>query len=335
LKWFKQLTLKYSIFRSRIIVANRWSTNWKPNIGGSAFILLYSVSTFIYVLNNEIQISKQVFLSSFAVIIGFILGLVDDHFRVKPYFKLIIQAICATILITGGVYIRFFDYPIANWLLTYVWVIGLMNSINMLDNMDGITAGVSLAIFIWAIIFMLELKVTYLMDYQTLSVVAGSLVGFLILNFYPSKIFMGDKGSQFLGIYLSYISIQYFWNVELLSEKYLNWLQQGLVPLLLFLIPILDTTFVTFNRILKGNSPAIGGKDHTTHHWYYFGLSQRKIAILYFLITILSGFLAYILVNLINNWNKYYSILYIVYVLSITLVFLWAYLIGTRKLSNK
>jgi UDP-GlcNAc:undecaprenyl-phosphate GlcNAc-1-phosphate transferase len=205
----------------------------------------------------------------------------------------------------------------------------------MLDNMDGITAGVSLAILLWTILFITSIHSTYFIDYYSLYVISGTMIGFLMLNFYPAKIFMGDKGSQFIGIYLSYISIQYFWNIGHLTNNYSDWFRQGLVPLLIFLVPILDTTFVTINRLSRGTSPAVGGKDHTTHHWFYFGLSQRQIAIFYFLLTCLSGLFAYFLVFLSYSNQTLYSMFGTMYVVLIVLIFLWGYQSGAKKLKHQ
>jgi len=335
LNWFRKLVDKYVFLRSRVTVANRWSSNWKPNIGGTAFFILYLTSQLHFLLKLGTNASDSILSGMIAVTVGYLLGLADDHYRIRPLVKLIFQGACSTILILGGVCIHFFDYPIADWLLTYIWIVGLMNSINMLDNMDGITASVSLAIFIWAILFISNINTLFFIEFQTLYVISSTMIGFLILNFFPAKIFMGDKGSQLLGIYLSYISIQYFWNVNQFIGKNSGWFQQGIVPILLFLIPILDTSFVTIKRISQGTSPAVGGKDHTTHHWYYCGLSQRQIAILYFILTITSGFLAYGSVFIIKTWQIYYSIFYVFYVALITIFFLWAYQNGAKNIKHK
>lgn len=331
LEFFLIIVRKFPNLRSNVIVDNRWSQNWKPNIGGTAFIILFLIGQIYVLVNDEIKPPSSFFPLTIAGITAFALGLADDQYRIKPIFKLVGQLLCASILIVGGINISYFNHDLPDILLTYFWVVGLMNSINMLDNMDGIVGGVSFGIISWTIIFVLSFYPVNLSEIYTLFVIAGSLLGFLLLNYYPAKIFMGDKGSQFLGILLSYIGIQYYWNINQLLNKEINWFQQGLLPILIFFIPILDTTFVTIKRLSQGKSPAVGGKDHTTHHWNYFGLSQRMIAILYFSITIFSGSMVYLAVFHISKWEFYHQIIYLAYVVLIVLLFLSAYQIGSKK----
>jgi UDP-GlcNAc:undecaprenyl-phosphate GlcNAc-1-phosphate transferase len=104
----------------------------------------------------------------------------------------------------------------------------------------------------------------------------ASLISFLYYNWHPSKMYMGDNGSQFLGALLAIIGIQVFWNSPNTTSH--PTLYPFMLILMAFIIPISDTTTVTINRLMRGQSPFVGGRDHTTHHLSYFGLKERTIA---------------------------------------------------------
>ena len=146
-----------------------------------------------------------------------------------------------------------------------------MNSINMLDNMDGITAQTSFFIITTAIIFLSFNSGFEKYDYMICLGAIGSLIGFLFYNFHPSRMFMGDSGSQFLGLLVAIIGIKYFWNIEDFKTGTTIPTKQIVTVLIVFTLPIVDTTSVVINRIARKSSPFVGGKDHTTHHLSYLG----------------------------------------------------------------
>ena len=195
-----------------------------------------------------------------------------------------------------------------------------MNSINMLDNMDAITTSVSIVItlcFILIIFFYKEYTSIHLI--VSLGVLSA-LLGFLYYNINPSKLYMGDTGSQFLGIFLAAMGVKYFWNF---TDTGLVGIaayptKQIIVTLLIFIIPITDTTTVFINRIGKGQSPFIGGKDHTTHHLSYRGLSDRQVALAFTLISLVSLFFIWIIINFLQNWSIFYFILFLCYILGVS-----------------
>jgi UDP-GlcNAc:undecaprenyl-phosphate/decaprenyl-phosphate GlcNAc-1-phosphate transferase len=112
----------------------------------------------------------------------------------------------------------------------------------------------------------------------------GGLSGFLIFNWHPSKMFMGDTGSQFLGIFLAIMGIEFCWNVPVMNQDgapgYFP-LKNIILVVLVFILPLTDTATVFFNRLAKGKSPFIGGKDHTTHHLFFKGITEKRIAVLF------------------------------------------------------
>jgi UDP-GlcNAc:undecaprenyl-phosphate GlcNAc-1-phosphate transferase len=207
------------------------------------------------------------------------MGLADDILSTPPGFKFLIQFIGAIILILFDLHIEIFESTILNYTLTVFWFVGVMNSINMLDNMDAITTSVGITILIGAITI---LSVLGMGSSPLFLVSIGGLAGltsFLFVNWNPSKMYMGDNGSQFLGALLAIIGIQLFWNGSTVGTEHpISY--AFLIAFLAFIVPITDTTTVTINRLLRKQSPFIGGRDHTTHHLSYLGLSDRMVAII-------------------------------------------------------
>ena len=208
------------------------------------------------------------------------LGLADDAYNTNPLAKFIAQLSCAFILIVSDVYIKLTGNAAVDFGITAMWVIGLMNSINMLDNMDSITTTISMSIIVSLISIIAVFGFTPNTFYLVMLVgVLGALSGFLYFNWNPARIYMGDTGSQFLGVFLASTSILFFWNFK--DEGSSEWIQlkQFVVPMLLFIVPLIDTTTVTIRRLMRKQSPFVGGKDHITHHLAYLGLSDKLVAI--------------------------------------------------------
>lgn len=307
----------------------RWSPTAKPSLGGLSFYLvfLFSVASYSIFFEQTRAIFNNNMLGILAsCTVGFLLGLSDDAYNTRPLLKLIIQILCSFILIATGTHISLFHHDIVDNCLTVIWVVGLMNAVNLLDNMDGITALVSGTIILSA------LSVLYInSDGRNINIilligVLSALIGFLFFNWHPSKMFMGDTGSQFLGIFLATMGIIYFWNTPD-AHKHLVQSKQFFVTILAFAIPIIDTTSVVINRIRNGRSPFVGGKDHTTHSFFYMGLSEKQIAILYTLIGLLSMFFIFLIVQVIDNWGYLHIVLFSVYFI----LLFWFMYAPTRK----
>jgi UDP-GlcNAc:undecaprenyl-phosphate/decaprenyl-phosphate GlcNAc-1-phosphate transferase len=307
----------------------RWSAVAKPSVGGFSFFILFLVSIIFYQILFEQQsvVSNTKLLGVFsATTLAFLMGLSDDAYNTKPILKFIAQISCAVILIITGTSIAFFGNVYLNYALTIFWVVGMMNSVNMLDNMDSITSVTSMATILNAML-LIYLGGDYADNiYMMLLVgVLAALIGFLPHNWNPAKMFMGDTGSQFLGMFLAAIGILYFWNAADMNGEYIQ-SKQVLMTLLAFAIPIIDTTTVVINRLLKGNSPFVGGKDHTTHCLHFMGLSEKNIARLYFFIGLISILLNYCIFYT-QAWSYTHTFLYSGYFIAL---FLCLYL-PTRK----
>jgi len=295
----------------------RWSTTSKPAFGGISFFIV-----FLLVLSQyqvffptqyhpfDLKIIGIVISSS----LGFLVGLADDAFNTNPLLKSLAQAICAIILIATGNYINVFDFVWLNYVLTFLWVVGLMNSINMLDNMDGITTIASIfALIGMSTVFIFNRDIDSSYFVLVLGLI-GALLGFLFFNWNPSKMYMGDTGSQFLGVVLAALSIKFLWNEGPQQHEVTS--RQFILPLLAFLVPIADTTAVVINRIAKGKSPFVGGKDHTTHHLSYLGFSDQSVALLVAGVGIVSTVVLLIALS-IKNWTHLFTILFGLYALAI------------------
>ncbi len=297
----------------------RWNPNTKPALGGISFFVVFLI-TFIRL--ELLMSSTSTYLSDrkllgilAAVTIAFIMGLADDAFDTNPTLKFVTQFSCGIILLISGTKINAFESDFINDAITIFWVVGLMNSINMLDNMDGITTIVSMVIISY-VLYLNIINNQALSPVPFLSVgILGSLAGFLIYNWHPSKMFMGDTGSQFLGLYTAILGIDYCWNIPYSSDVVLP-LQSApksiLIAVLVFMIPIIDTTTVVINRIARGQSPFVGGKDHTTHALFFNGVTEKRVAVLYFLLSAVACYLAYQIIQ-DKAWNTTKFWLYTIY----------------------
>jgi UDP-GlcNAc:undecaprenyl-phosphate GlcNAc-1-phosphate transferase len=199
----------------------------------------------------------------------FFVGLIDDLITVRPYQKLIGQLIGAGILVFFGLKMPITGYEIIDIWITVFWVVGITNAINLLDNMDGLAAGISA-------IAAISLAVNFASNGNAnealfVSAFVGALLGFLVLNSNPASLFMGDCGSMFVGFFLS--------SSVLLSQvggRSRSIFAVIAVPVLVLFVPIFDTTFVTILRKLRGRPASQGGRDHTSHRLVALGLSERS-----------------------------------------------------------
>jgi UDP-GlcNAc:undecaprenyl-phosphate GlcNAc-1-phosphate transferase len=313
----------------------RWNPAVKPSLGGISFFVIFLITFIILNFINNILPLHYDNLKEIGILLvctlAFLMGLADDAYNTQPLLKFITQLICGLVLYFTGTKINIFTEEAYNFTLTIFWVVGLMNSINMLDNMDGITTIVSIVILFFIIAINLNLH-TIISPLPILSLgVLGSLLGFLVYNWHPSKIFMGDTGSQFLGSFLAVVGIEYCWNSSSLinnSWYCVNPILMGFtVVSLVYILPLTDTITVTINRIKRGQSPFVGGKDHTTHHLFFKGITEKRIAILFFAIGLVGLSLA---LNVILNYHLIWGVISIVFC-AITFLSLYLNTIIKRK----
>ncbi|WP_462280081.1 MraY family glycosyltransferase [Salinivirga cyanobacteriivorans] len=295
---------KYLINRSRTynlhkanISGERWERQSKPIFGGITFFSLFIFGLINYVVffPVDILITGESIAIILVVTISFLMGLADDLLNTSPLFKFGMQLGAALLLIYFGIYINIFSDDTLNYLLTILWVVGIMNSINMLDNMDAITtpSGLFILLFIGLLIGINTPGDMWF--YLTILIsIYASMGSFLIFNWHPSKMYMGDNGSQFLGAVLAVLSIMFIWNQPITPSPHTGLFKLASV-IIAFTMPLTDTVTVSINRLLKGKSPFVGGKDHTTHHLSYAGLSDHMVAWVFIIGSLISVTLAFVL----------------------------------------
>jgi UDP-GlcNAc:undecaprenyl-phosphate/decaprenyl-phosphate GlcNAc-1-phosphate transferase len=315
----------------------RWSNITKPSVGGLSIFIVFLISLAsmsILDLQASTMNREMVFGAFAACTLGFVIGLADDAYNTRPLLKFLGQLLCANILITSGIYIEISSGLMLNYLFSVVWIIGIMNSINMLDNMDGVTASVALSIILSCImlVYINEGEADAMLI--VLLGVLASLLGFLFFNWHPSKIFMGDTGSQFLGVFLAVISIVYLWKFRDPSGEFFQ-LKQILMPLMAFIVPIIDTTTVFVRRISRGQSPFVGGRDHTTHHLAYLGFKDGQVALILLLISLFSIVIIYIVQTVADRWKFSFSLIVIAYFIIVFVMMQVLYEKGKKKLREQ
>lgn len=272
----------------------RWSSVSKPSLGGISFYISFLISFIFYAIifgQSDVFQNKELLGVFFSVTLAFLLGLSDDAYDTRPFLKLGIQISCGLILVFTGNGIELFPWYGLNSTLTVIWVVGIMNSVNMLDNMDGITTISSISI----ILTILGISIPFAMVdnvYLFLMItLLGCLAGFLVFNWHPSKMFMGDTGSQFLGVFLAFLGIKFLWNFQLQNGEGVIFKNLTLV-MVTFIVPLTDTIFVTIKRIMRGQSPMIGGKDHTTHSLSYQGLTDKQVGYVFIFMSMVATLMA-------------------------------------------
>ena len=286
--------------RNKNDVVVRWSNQSKPSLGGISFFLVFIFTAIGYsiIFSDEIIFHNVKYVGLFlASCLAFLMGLADDAYNTKPLIKLVVQILCGLIFVVTN---NSIDLTHSYWIdstLTIIWVITLMNSLNMLDNMDGIS-GTTSALILLACLLSFYLVFDINRNIWSILIVAqiGALIGFLILNVHPSKMFMGDSGSQFIGLFVAFFSINHLWNIGQITGAP-SWV--GMLTCLVTLTPAAaDTLTVVINRLKKGKSPMVGGKDHTTHHLVYAGFNDRQVWYIFVLIGFLSAALSFLMVYL-------------------------------------
>lgn len=224
----------------------------------------------------------------------FLLGLTDDIKEMNPQYKLIGQVVVASLLVIFGFQFSWFASKTANLMISVFWIVGITNAFNLLDNMDGLAAGIAAisGFFLFAWLGLLSAADVQVSPVQLmLAAYIGSLLGFLFYNFNPASIFMGDAGSLLIGFMLAALTLTEA-PPEAQAAPLLNQLSVIAVPCLILFIPILDTTFVSVMRKLFDRSVFQGGRDHSSHRMVAIGFSEKKAVIVLYMFAILSGLLA-------------------------------------------
>jgi len=273
-----------------------------PYLGGVAMVAAFSVAMVIGVVvrrsaqfdDGQISITFGNLITQgdglvreLAVVLGLALvfaamGLIDDLRGLSPVFRFVVGLGLATVLVAYGVVL---ESPLPDWLdmvISVVWILGMTNAFNLLDNIDGLAAGTAAiasgAFFVIAI----------LNDQQYSALLAiglaGAMLGFLRSNFAPATIYMGDAGSLFIGFMMAYLGLKMRTNVAEIPQLF--------APVLVLGVAVLDTTVVVVSRLRRGLSPFTGGQDHLSHRFLRLGLSVRRSVTVLLVATFALGVLA-------------------------------------------
>jgi len=278
------LTKKYSFKKSSLLNEKRLVNKNTPPLGGVASAAAFFIS--VNFLGSADY--NFIIIGAFSLLIS-ILGSIDDFFNLSWKIKLFFQSIFVTIPI---IYLNIFlniesllnlDLNNSfNFLISVLWVILIINSINFIDNMDGLAVVVTGSICYQSILLTYSLNQNKLTDLSV--VLLFVILGFFIYNFPPAKLYLGDSGSLFIGFCLGFLSILFTWNSE---QDYL--LSYALSPVILFFtIPLLDFLVIMWHRISNGISPTQGGTDHISHRLLAKGFSEKQVLFLFFIFSALN-----------------------------------------------
>lgn len=254
---------------------DRWHSRPTPTLGGVAFYTGFLVVAMCFVANSQLTLPFLLIVT-----LMFIVGIYDDLRQLNPATKLVGQIGVAAMAIYFDYRLQFFGWMPLDAVLTALWIVGLTNAVNLLDNMDGLAGGIGLIAAVYlAFLFYQQGDLVHAMIALA---VAGAVGGFLVHNFYPASIFMGDAGSLFLGVSLSLLTIQAHGQAS-------NIVSLVAVPTCILLVPIFDTTLVTVTRLLRGQPISQGGRDHSSHRLVTLGLSEPHAVLLLYVMALLAG----------------------------------------------
>ncbi|HLL70701.1 MAG TPA: hypothetical protein VK363_04660 [Pyrinomonadaceae bacterium] len=262
---------------------DRWHNKPTAMMGGLAVFLTVSITYLVFLGHMPNQPYGWVVLVASGFL--FLVGLIDDIVHVKPYQKLIGQVMGASLIVYYGLSLPWSGSPSLNMAITIFWLVGITNALNLLDNMDGLAAGIAaIAAAFLAASFLTNGRP---MEALLLAVFCAALLGFLVYNSNPATIFMGDCGSMFIGFFLGSAAL-----LSASGTRSRSFMIVLAVPVLILLIPIFDTTFVTILRKLSGRSASQGGRDHTSHRLVALGMTERRAVWMLYGFAGLSGVLA-------------------------------------------
>ncbi|MCG6981588.1 MAG: glycosyl transferase [Deltaproteobacteria bacterium] len=301
---------------------DRWHSRPTAVMGGVAIAISFYLALLglLIFLPTAGPLAKYLPLLVCAFLV-FVLGLVDDMYSLAPQTKLVGQIIAASFLVFFGFKINWFESYTFNTFFSIFWIVGITNAFNLLDNMDGLSAGIAVI----SLLFLAAITIINLGGgignghLLLIALFMGALLGFLLYNFHPASIFMGDGGSLFIGFLLAGLSThaRVFHSTHLLPII--------MVPVLILFIPILDTGFVSVMRTLFGRSIARGGRDHSSHRLVAIGLPERQAVLTLYGFSLFGGTVA--LVGALYQFRYFISLLGVF--LLVSLLF-WIYLAKVR-----
>lgn len=267
---------------------DRWHQQPTPLLGGVAIYFAASLAILAF-----LELDTRVLGLLAGGTILFVVGLIDDLHHLRPHVKLIVQILAACALLVSGVRVETSALAALSIPLVVLWVVGITNAFNLLDNMDGLSSGTAaIASFF---LFAFSVSVGNVGIALLSLALMGAALGFLVHNFNPARIFMGDSGSMFLGFMLAGTAL--IGTREMASDIFFVLL----VPAAMMGLPIFDTTLVTVLRTLEGRPVSQGGRDHLSHRLVALGLSERQAVLLLYLFAASFGSLG-LIVRSVGMW---------------------------------
>lgn len=250
-----------------------------PRTGGIAIIVAFMVAVLLFdSLTTQL---KGILIGGSIIFIGMLL---DDMFDIPAVLKLLIQSVAAVVVIACGVRVTaftdfihggYFQLGIAGVILTYFWIVGITNALNLIDGLDGLAGGVA-ALILLAMYFFAAFKGMATMA-AILIALLGAVLGFLVFNYNPAKVFLGDAGSEFLGFMIASLSV--YGALKLPTTVML------VVSVFALGIPIAETLSSIFRRAARHRSPMEADNGHFHYQLLFRGWSQRRITTLYYFVT--------------------------------------------------
>ncbi len=247
----------------------------------------------------EVQTLNQVYIIIISSFCFFNLGFIEDIFRISMISRLVFQILCSCLVWSAGFQIKIIDLSlllpnsallalpnIVSLFITVVWIVGITNSFNWIDGLDGLSSGLAaISVITFSILLLLinDSSISMLM-----ASILGSCLGFLYFNFYPAKIFMGDGGSYLIGFLISLFSIHLHNSFLSIEFKQISFLWQSLV----LFVPIVDMGYVFFSRIIEGKSPFYPDRRHLHYRLQRLGFGHLESVILCYLFTIIFSLIA-------------------------------------------
>lgn len=254
-----------------------------PRMGGVAiFVAVIFMAVLLRTRPEFVQLSALLLGAS---LMSF-LGLVDDRFQLNAYIKLVVQVAAAIFVWYAGIQISIFQTPTIDAIVTVLWIVGITNAMNFLDNMDGLLAGISAVVSSFFLVLAV-LNGQYLVSLLSAAML-GACLGFLIWNLNPANVFMGDSGSMFLGFSLACIAIKLRFVGQ---DTSVSWL----TPVIVLALPLFDTAMVSISRLRRGRNPLTSpGKDHVSHRIANHGFTKREAVMVLYLVCGALGIVAII-----------------------------------------
>lgn len=254
-----------------------------PLLGGAAIYGAFVLALLLFGGRQEIRQLVGILIGATFISV---VGVIDDVRGLRPLIKLGAQVLAGAILPLAGLRVQLFPIEFFNVLLTIFWVVGITNALNLLDNMDGLSGGIAaIAAAHFLLLAAINTPAQFLVG-ALAAALLGACVGFVRYNFNPASIFMGDTGALFLGFVLAALGIK----LRFLGNTYVvTWM----VPVVVLLLPIFDTTLVFVSRLRRGRNPlTTPGKDHLSHRLVALGFSRREAVLICWLVAGAVGMIA-------------------------------------------